>query len=133
MAFYLQLIGCNLAPGLLYSHYMTSYMLGMPFAKVERLQTAYYLTQASMIMVLIVLVVTIYDSYDLLRSLPYGGVTAFWTIIMIYCYVLWWAVMGISMFIVGAFYGLEQVRHIIRSNNTTRRQRQDSLSWLDRL
>ena len=54
MAFYLQLIGCNLVPGLLYSHYMTSYMLGMPFAKVERLQTAYYLTQASMIMVLIV-------------------------------------------------------------------------------
>ena len=131
MAFYSQLIVVNLIPGLLFSHYMTSYMRDMPFARVENITVRYYLSNAALVLILITLSFTVYNSKDLTNSIPFGGVTAFWTIIMIYCYILWWGAIGVVMLITYIFWGFDQVKKIARSSSSGNRRATGS--WLQRL
>lgn len=111
---------------------MTSYMRDMPFARIENITVRYYLANASLVTILITLSFTIYNSNDLPHSIPFGGVTAFWTIIMIYCYILWWGALGVVMLITYIFWGFDEVKKLARHSSSGNRRR-DSGNWLQRL
>lgn len=93
-------------------------MSDMAYKKVERLIEVKYVLNSALIFVLILLSLTRYNSINLLRSLPYGGITSFWTIIIVYCYLFWWGGLAITFLIVAALYGKDSLTEIILARSS---------------
>ena len=70
----------------------------MSLNRVEKLLSVQRIINALMIVILVTLGFTRYKSMDLMNSLVYGGIVSYWTIIIIYSYLIYYA--GVATFFV---------------------------------
>ena len=70
--------------------------MSMSLDRVEKLISTQKIINAYLIVILLALGFTRYKSMDLMNSLVYGGIISYWTIIVIYSYLIYYA--GVATF-----------------------------------
>ena len=85
---------------MIFNYIMTKHMLGMSLVKVENLMNAQKFINAFLIVILLALGFTRYHSMDLMNSIVYSGVFSSWTIIIIYAYLVYYAIAAIFFVLV---------------------------------
>lgn len=99
-AFLLQLLCGSLYPSMIFNYTINKHMLGMSLVKVENLINAQKFLNAFLIVILLALGFTRYHSMDLMNSIVYGGIFSSWTIIVIYAYLVYYAIAAIFFVLV---------------------------------
>ena len=94
----MQLLGGSLYPTLLFNYFIKERMMSMSYERVEKLISTQRIINAFLIVILLALGFTRYKSMDLMNSLVFGGIISYWTIIVIYSYLIYYA--GVATFFV---------------------------------
>ena len=92
----MQLLCGSIYPTLLFNYFIKERMMSMSLDRVEKLISTQKIINAYLIVILLALGFTRYKSMDLMNSLVYGGIISYWTIIVIYSYLIYYA--GVATF-----------------------------------